>query len=190
MLSFVYVPPSPMGTDFSEIASKMSRFSFHTFFRLSRRISTPGWFLIICLIFNGICLVRFIKRKLPFYLKRVRVEKYTLVVCNRQNVRFSRMSYIWCLYVSSLSVLIAMALLSLDILKLIPLHFCFPFAKIWFIFAVVMPLSYCQIIYSYRLATYIRTSNKDRTDLKLAISGECKICELSCLLRRNFRKCN
>ena len=81
------------------------------------------------------------------------------------------MSYIWCVYVSSLSVLLAVGLLSFDILKLVPRHFCFPFAKIWFMFTVVMPLSYWQIIYSYRLATYIRTSNKDRTDLKLAISG-------------------
>jgi len=161
-----------MATDFTEIASKMSGLSFHNFFQLARRISWPGWLLIIILIFNGICLLSFIRRKLPFYLKRVRVERYTLVVCNRQNVRFSRMSYIWCVYVSSLSVLIGMALLCFDILKLVPRHFCFPFSKIWFIFAVVMPLSYWQVIYSYRLATYIRTSNKDRTDLKLALSGE------------------
>ena len=170
-VAFVYFPKSPMGADISEISTKIAHLSFDDLVHLWRRISLPGGLLVFVLIFNACCLVSFIRRKLPFYLKRVRVERYTLVVCNRQNVRFSRTSYIWCVYTCTASVIAAVVLLVFDILKLVPSHFCFPFSKIWFIFTVVMPLSFWQIIYSYRLATYIRTSNKDRRDLKIAIAG-------------------
>ena len=111
-------------------------------------------------------LMYFWKHKLPYYMKRVLIERYTLVICNRQNVQFSRRTYNGAVVMSIACGVAGALFFVIDFFELIPGCLCYPTSKLLVVIMVLVPVCFFQVCYAIRLSAYFNNFDQERKDFE------------------------
>ena len=122
--------------------------------------------IIPFLLTNMVFLMYFWKHKLPYYMKRVLIERYTLVICNRQNVQFSRRTYNGAVVMSIACGVAGAFFFIIDFFELIPGCLCYPTSKLLVVIMVLVPVCFFQVCYAIRLSAYFNNFDQERKDFE------------------------
>jgi len=79
-------------------------------------------------------------------MKRVLIERYTLVICNRQNVQFSRRTYNGAVVMSIACGVAGGFFFLIDFFELIPGCLCYPTSKLLVVIMVLVPVCFFQVL--------------------------------------------